>query len=129
MRSRPQPNGDITLNKMQLKNDHFRQVIITQPSTKGKFVLTRGVASLTPYDRKRVLQAVRTFNNFTEDNDPHKEHDFGSVELAGVPEVFWKIDYFENESMDFDPESPFGETQEDFIHAYRLLTIMLADEY
>lgn len=118
------------MNRLQLKNDQFRQAIITHPvSTTGKYVLTRGVAVLTPYNRTRVLHAVKTDTTFTEDNDPHEEHDFGVIELLGIPKIFWKIDYFESEKMDIPEDPEWGEREEDFINAYRLLTIMLADEY
>ena len=39
-----------------------------------------------------IFVAVQEFSNFTEDNDPHGEHDFGSFTIAGN-KVFWKIDY------------------------------------
>lgn len=119
------------MNKLQLKNDEFRKSVITYPvrsSASGKYVLTQGVAGLSQYNRVRVLQAVRADKNFTEDNDPHKEHDFGVVQLNGVPKIFWKIDYFENSKMD-TPSENWGESKDDFINAYRVLTVMFADEY
>jgi hypothetical protein len=32
------------------------------------------------------------FDTFTNDNDPHRERDFGSFDLDGE-KLFWKIDY------------------------------------
>jgi len=65
---------------------------------------------------------VAEFTEFTRDNDPHGEHDFGSFHLAGH-HVFWKIDYYDErmESGSEDPANP-GKTT-------RVLTIMLAEEY
>jgi hypothetical protein len=41
-----------------------------------------------------VLERVRHFDEFTKDNDPYGEHDFGSFELAGI-DYFFKIDFME----------------------------------
>jgi Protein of unknown function (DUF3768) len=65
---------------------------------------------------------VRAFAAFTEDNDPHGEHDFGIVDNGDV-RCLWKIDYYDRE-MEFmspDPADPAVTT--------RILTLMLADEY
>ena len=41
-----------------------------------------------------MLEAVRTFADFTADNDPYGEHDFGAVEIDSR-RCFWKIDLYE----------------------------------
>ena len=69
-----------------------------------------------------LVVAVRDFKDFTPDNDPHGEHDFGAVEHDGV-RYFWKIDAYDR-SLTFasqDPADPSVTT--------RVLTIMRADEY
>ena len=38
-----------------------------------------------------VLAAVRAFNNFHPDNDPHGEHDFGTLSVEGI-QIFFKLD-------------------------------------
>jgi hypothetical protein len=50
---------------------------------------------------------VRTNNEFTEGNDPHREHDFVSFELNGQ-KVFWKIDCYDCELKygSKDPSDP-----------------------
>ena len=116
-----------TKAKIRAVNDAMRGELFTPEG--GMCTVTRGVHHLPDEDKARVLLAVKNYNNFNEDNDPHGEHDFGVVELKGIPKVFWKIDYFQDAKMDFNPDSNFGENEEDFIKAYRLLTIMLADEY
>ena len=113
--------------KIRAINDAMRGELFTPKG--GMCTVTRGIHNLPADAKARVLLAVKTYNDFNADNDPHGEHDFGVVELAGIPKVFWKIDYYENAKMDFNPDSTFGEKAEDFINAYRLLTIMLADEY
>jgi Protein of unknown function (DUF3768) len=69
-----------------------------------------------------IYAVVQSFKDFTEDNDPHGEHDFGSFEYAGE-RCFWKIDYYDK-AMEYgsdDPADPAKTT--------RVLTIMLAEEY
>jgi Protein of unknown function (DUF3768) len=41
-----------------------------------------------------VLRRVRTYVDFTPENDPYGEHDSGSFELAGH-KFLWKIDYYD----------------------------------
>ena len=36
---------------------------------------------------------MQSFSNFTKDNDPHREHDFGDFPIKGEA-YFWKIDYY-----------------------------------
>ena len=55
-------------------NDTFRRSFVG-----GRVMLTSGVDALDDDIKAKVLVAVRTFQDFDEDNDPHKEHDFLSV--------------------------------------------------
>lgn len=69
-----------------------------------------------------ATRAVSSFDNFTPDNDPYGEHDFGSVNVAGQ-HLFWKIDYY-------DPSLCYGsEDPADLAVTRRVLTVMLASEY
>jgi Protein of unknown function (DUF3768) len=63
------------------------------------------------------------FADFTADNDPYGEHDFGSFEVAGET-FFWKIDYYDRKSMEYGSEDPADPTM-----TTRVLTIMFAGEY
>jgi hypothetical protein len=98
-------------------NDAFRKTFVG-----GKVVATAGVATLPEETRERVLSAVRAFSEFTQDNDPHGEHDFGALEILGES-YFWKIDYFDA-ALEFGSENPA-----DTSVTTRVLTIMLASEY
>ena len=69
-----------------------------------------------------MLLAVQSFSDFTKDNDPYGEHDFGSFELEGE-RYFFKIDYY---APDLDGGS---EDPADSANTTRVLTIMRADEY
>lgn len=88
----------------------------------GLLVLTAGIQALPEEVQVGILYAVRTFNAFTPDNDPHGEHDFGSITVRGQ-RVFWKIDYYDL-NMEFHSENPA-----DPGITHRVLTVMLAEEY
>ena len=105
------------MSKIALLNDMLRRTF-----SGGKVVMTPGVAALPENELARALERVRQFNDFTSDNDPHGEHDFGSFELAGVT-YFFKVDYYapDMESGSEDPSDPQK--------TVRVLTIMRADEY
>jgi Protein of unknown function (DUF3768) len=99
------------VTKIAELNDAFRR---------GGFgvTITRGVKELD--DLAGLLRAVRTFNTFTEDNDPHGEHDFGSIDWLDQ-KVFWKLDYYDRKLQ--YGEHPLSR------NCQRILTVMLADEY
>jgi hypothetical protein len=98
-------------------NDIFRTTWLT-----GNVLMTSGVRSLAEVTQSRIAEAVQSFTAFTADNDPHGEHDFGSVTVDGY-KVFWKIDYYELK-MEYGSEDPANP-----LVTKRVLTIMLAEEY
>ena len=110
----------MTVNKIALLNDQLRLAMVT--SSRGRVVMTAGVAALPEEDVARVLERVRRFDDWTNDNDPHGEHDFGSFDVAGTT-YFFKVDYYspDMEGGSEDPADPAKTT--------RVLTIMRADEY
>ena len=85
-------------------NDKFRKGLVTG----GRTYMTAGVNAKGAEFVSKALAKVIAFDDFNADNDPHREHDFGSFELAGE---------FRSE----DPTDP-KKTQ-------RVLTVMLTDEY
>jgi hypothetical protein len=98
-------------------NDSFRSTFVG-----GRVMLTNTVNCLPPDRLSKLLIAVCTFDAFNVNNDPHGEHDFGSVEIANE-KFFWKIDCYDKalESASPDPGDPTVTT--------RVLTIMRVDEY
>ena len=109
-------------------NDRFRSGFFI-PSfgprpVPGRIVCTSGIAALPPETQVRIWGQVSEFDSFTEDNDPHGEHDFGAFDVEGVGKIFWKIDYYADSSCSFGAEDPSDTSQ-----CYRILTIMLASEY
>jgi hypothetical protein len=51
----------------------------------------------------RALLKVKAFNDFTKDNDPYGEHDFGHFEIAGDT-FYWKRCH--GHSRDKRPDCP-----------------------
>ena len=64
--------------KIQQLNDAFRTTM-----TGGRVMMTAGVDALPSDVKAMVIRRVATFSEFSADNDPHKEHDFGSFTLTG----------------------------------------------
>lgn len=109
--------------KIRDLNDSVRRGICN-PNNDCKIILTLGVHNL-PIPKVTVpvlLAGVANFDDFNEDNDPHNEHDFGSIVFCGET-FFWKIDYYDNdlEFLSPDPSDPSLTA--------RVLTVMRADEY
>ena len=108
---------DSKADRIRSLNDAFRRTFIG-----GAVMITAGVEAMPLDQRRSLLQKIRAFDAFNEGNDPHQEHDFGSIDEAGV-RCFWKIDYYDRKT-EFgspDPADPAVTT--------RVLTIMRADEY
>ena len=106
-----------TVDRIRALNDDFCRTFVG-----GMVVITAGVEAMPADQRKSLLAKVRAFDTFTEDNDPHREHDFGAVDEGGV-RYFWKVDCYDR-ATEFgspDPADPAVTT--------RVLTIMRADEY
>ena len=75
------------------KNDLLRQQVPLVPMPNW-FMMTSSVASLLEQQKFALFSKVASFNDFNEDNDPHGEHDFGTIFQDGE-KYFWKIDYYE----------------------------------
>jgi uncharacterized protein DUF3768 len=104
-------------DRIRVLNDSFRSTFVG-----GQTVMTVGVNAMPIDIKARVLLAVQSFSNFTKDNDPHGEHDFGNFEIEGET-YFFKIDYYALD-MDGGAEDPADPEK-----TARVLTIMRADEY
>ena len=101
--------SDIKKETIAAKNDKFRKTFLG-----GKVMLTAGVES--DENLNKIIAAVKSFDNFTEENDPHKEKDFGKISIDGE-DYFWKIDYYDKDYKFFQ------------VDGHRVLTIMLASDY
>lgn len=50
----------------------------TAPGLAGRWVQTEGVSFLPEADQSAIREKVETFKDFSKDNDPYGERDFGS---------------------------------------------------
>ncbi|MEP0313225.1 DUF3768 domain-containing protein [Hyphomonas sp.] len=98
-------------------NDSFRRSF-----SGGRVMLTASVYALPSDVKAMAIRKVATFDDFTEDNDPNREHDFGAFDLAGH-KFFWKLDCYDRDCRhgSDDPADPAKTT--------RVLTIMLAEDW
>lgn len=105
-------------------NDLFRR----EPGAVGvkvgldKLVITRGVAARGDAFVDSAIRAVRDYADFTADNDPYGEHDFGQFTLDDA-DLFWKIDYYDTQ-LEYGSPNPADPDV-----TRRVLTVMLAEEY
>lgn len=88
----------------------------------GRVMMTSGIATLGDEQRRKVVAAIRSFDAFTEANDPHGEHDCAMLEVDGLC-VMFKMDYYD---LTLSSHSP---NPADPSVTKRVLTVMLADEY
>lgn len=109
--------GRTKSDDIRVLNDNFRTTFVG-----GQVVMTAGVNELPLDVKARLLLAVRSFNDFSRENDPHREHDFGSIEIDGE-QYFFKIDYY-SPDMQGGSEDPADPEK-----SARVLTIMRAEEY
>ena len=90
----------------------------------GRLMQTSGVSALPQQVQSNIREQVERFSDFSPDNDPYSERDFGAFNIPGVPEtIFWKIAYYAPDLM-HGSEDPSDPQQ-----TVRVLTIMLASEY
>jgi hypothetical protein len=108
------------------QNDDFRQnfgsAIASDNPIQGKHTVTQGFLSLDPGDQLIATLKIRNYNDFTKDNDPYGEHDYGSFKLNGET-ICWKIDYYDL-NYQYGSENPANPTQ-----TRRVLTAMLSWEW
>src|SRR5438094_504957 len=90
--------------------------------TGASIMLTSAVAELDPELKAKVLEAVRTINEFDEDNDPHNEADMAFFEVDGE-KYFFKFDYYDP-TMKYGSDDPSNPAV-----TRRVLTIGLASDY
>lgn len=109
---------DLRTSRIAALNDLCR----TAPGLAGRWLMTPGIAALPAADQSAIRARIETFADFSTDNDPHGERDFGAFDHAGE-KVFWKIDYYDQDLAggSIDPA--------DARVTRRVLTIMLASEY
>ena len=103
--------------KIAQLNDNLRRTF-----SGGKVMMTASVNALDQDTMAEVLSAVRAFDKFDGDNDPHQEHDMAFFEVKGR-RYFFKVDYYDK-SLEFGSEDPADPAQ-----TTRVLTIGEASDY
>jgi Protein of unknown function (DUF3768) len=88
----------------------------------GKVMLTQSVACLNEFQKAQVLKAIRTFEAFNDDNNPHGERDFVSVKVNDET-YFAKIDYYAP-GMEDGSEDPADPKK-----TVRVMTVMHSSDY
>ena len=78
-----QHNVDKATQSIALLNDQARITL-----TNCKLIITRGIDLLGEETVDCILNLVKSFDDFSERNDPFGEHDFGAIEYEGNT-VFW----------------------------------------
>jgi hypothetical protein len=105
------------LRRTVILNDFLRRYFVG-----GKVVVSSWVECLDEETFSEVIREVQDFKDFSEDNDPYGEHDFGSVTVRGK-RYFWKIDYYDKDM------NGHSEDKSNPVVTERVLTIMRAEEY
>jgi hypothetical protein len=108
-----------------MQNDQFRKAMVegaTLLTPRGRYLLTRAVADRGAEFERAAIRAVAEDTAFTEDNDPHGERSFGTVEVQGV-KLLWKIDLYDT-AYEWASPDPAAKNL-----TRRVLTIMLPSDY
>ena len=71
------------VEKVAALNDAFRK------QSSATYVVTPGI--LDSLDLQEVITRVREYDDFSEDNDPYGEHDFGNFEMP-LPQIVPEIE-------------------------------------
>lgn len=105
------------MNDIAKLNNDFRKSFIG-----GEVLLSAGIAAMSSEDKVNIVSLVQNFDNFTPDNNPYSENDFGTFDYKGE-KILWKIDYYDlnNKYHSEDPSNPYITN--------RILTIMKVFEW
>lgn len=103
--------------RIRALNDKLRQHHIG-----GTIFITDGIDALGSETILRLDEALRRFDDFSPDNDPYGEHDFGALTVDGH-KIFFKIDYYDASLCHGSPDPADPDVTR------RVMTIMLASEY
>ena len=123
----------INHEKIAKLNDELRAQILNAhviTGFKNKIMFSRDVGLMSKEDQTEILEIVRDYKTFSEDNNPHGERDFGAFNFCSndseyeTPErYFWQINYYDND-LKYHSKDATDPSQ-----TTRVLTIMKASEY
>lgn len=108
------------------QNDQFRGTWGADFTVPGQIFMTNGVTALSNGWQVQIMTTVMKFDDFTEDNDPYLQRDFGAFTLTidgNTERFFWKIDLYDRNYQHGSDDSANTDVTR------RVLTIMLTSEY
>ena len=109
-------------SRIRQLNDEFRSALLNSKLGSQGVYFTAAVARRPLQDQSEIIRRVVEHDDFTPENDPYGEHDFGAFEFADE-RILWKIDCYDLD-MNYgsaDPSDPAVTT--------RILTIMFEEDY
>lgn len=106
-----------TAQRISKLNDQLRKTGLG-----GQLVITIGVQALGSNAIAGLLREIAAYNDFSEDNDPLGEHDFGIIEGTNG-RFLWKIDYYDTDLRFLSPNPA------DPAITRRVMTVMRSEEY
>src|SRR4051794_35240058 len=106
----------VDVSRIRDLNDQLRHSLAG-----GLLHITRGVIALGGKQQAAILDAIAAFDDFSPENDPYGEHDFGALTVEGE-RILFKIDYLDRGLTGHSPD-PADPTV-----TARVLTVMLAEE-
>src|SRR4051794_14377244 len=110
-------NDLVDVSRIRDLNDQLRRSL-----TGGVLVMTKGIIALGAQRQLTILSAIASFDDFSPENDPYGEHDFGALTIDGT-RVLFKVDYLDRGLTGHSPDPA------DATVTARVLTVMLAEEY
>jgi hypothetical protein len=105
--------------KTRTLNDRMRTL---PPRTQDMVICVGSLQDAEATLMQAVYRAAQTFIAFTEDNDPHGEHDCATFEFMGERFLF-KIDYYDTD-LRYGSEEPWNQDK-----TRRVMTLMYARDY
>jgi hypothetical protein len=98
-------------------NDEFRKT-----GKGGTMLITPGIQQMGADLQSQIWNAIQTYSDFSEHNDPYNEHDFGAI-MVDEETIFWKIDCYNADKTMGSPDPA-----DDGVTA-RVMTIIKGCEY
>lgn len=107
------------------QNDAFRTSLGRNPALAGQIVRTASLSVFGPVALFEIVERVRNFAQFTPNNDPYGQHDYGTfvIDVDGSPQtICWRIDLYDT-AYEWGSAAP-----SDPERTRRVLTIMLPED-
>ena len=112
--------GQVDYALIAQQNDAFRKRL--PEGGDGIIVQTNAIDNMGPDFVASCLAQIDTYDDFTEDNDPHGTHEMGFIEIMGR-KVWFKIDLYD-ENYQYGTPAPT-----DLSKTRRVLTILFPGDY